>query len=259
MKKLLRTAQNYFPNGRDRREAMSRGLQRLRGRPHDPDFLALKYLPPGQVLLDIGANYGQSITSMLLMRPDCKIHSFEPNTELAGKITTLFAPDRRVVVHPFGLSNVSGTFDLFVPYYRDFPYPGLASLYESEARSWLSSETLYFFRATDLLVKRVRCQVETLDSLSLCPYFIKIDVQGSEFEVISGSQATLAKRHPMLLIESPERDRRIGSLLGSWGYLEFEYAEGAFRKPRSEGVNTFFITDAMRTDLDQRYPGLFVC
>ena len=55
------------PGGRDRREELTRVLRRLRGKPHESDFIALRYFPSGELFLDIGANYGQSIASMRLM------------------------------------------------------------------------------------------------------------------------------------------------------------------------------------------------
>ena len=146
IQKALRTAQNYLPGGRDSREAISRHLRRLRGRPHDPDFAALRYFPPRQVLVDVGGNYGQSIQSMRLMQPDAEIVSYEPNAELASKVARLFATDSRVTVRPYGLSDEAGIFDLYLPYYRKFAYPGLASVISENAASMLlPAEALCLF------------------------------------------------------------------------------------------------------------------
>lgn len=257
LQKVLRTVQNYLPGGRDRREALSRVLRRMGGKPHDPDFVALRHFLPGQILLDVGANYGQSIDSMRLVQPDSHIVSYEPNVDLADKITQLFRADQRVTVQAFGLSDVAGSFDLFVPYYGNFPYPGLASLSEEEARAWLSAETLYFFRPKNVHVRRIRCRLETLDSQALSPYFMKIDVQGAEFDMLRGSVATLKRHQPILLIESPGRDPRITSLLESLGYQEFEFVDGHFLRQQSQGMNGFFLTSQRQGELNAYRPGLF--
>ena len=160
-------------------------------------------------------------------------------------------------MQPFGLSDIAGTFDLFVPYYGNFPYPGLASLSEEEARSWLSAETLYFFRSRNVHVRRIRCRLETLDSQALNPYFMKIDVQGAEFDMLRGSLGTLERHQPILLIESPGRDPRITFLLDSLGYQEFEFTDGRFLRQKSLGMNGFFMTSRRQAELSASTPGLF--
>jgi FkbM family methyltransferase len=257
LQKALRTAQHYLPGGRDRREAMTRVWRRLGRKPHEPDFGALRFFPPGRLLLDVGANYGQSAASMRLVQPEATIICYEPNIELADKIANLFRSDRQVKIQPFGLSDTAGAFDLFVPYYGDFPYPGLASLNEMEARSWLSAETLYFFRPHRVRVRCMRCTIETLDNQALNPFFIKIDVQGAEFAMLRGAQATLARDEPILLIESPGRDARIAALLEPLGYQEFEFVNDQFLGRRSQGVNSFFLTSRRQAELDANHPGLF--
>jgi FkbM family methyltransferase len=257
LSKALRTAQNFLPNGRDGREALARMVRRLGRQLHDPDFAAVGLFPPRQLLLDVGANYGQSVTSMRLVQPEARIISYEPNIELAEKISDLFRLDADIKVQPFGLSDTSGTFDLFVPYYRNFPYPGLASLNEEDARSWLSSENLYFFRARNVCVKRIRCWITTLDSQNLAPYFIKIDVQGVEYDMLQGSRETLSRHEPILLIESPGRDPRIPAFLDSLGYREFEFLKGRFVQRKSEGTNGFFITKCRQVELEAYRPNAF--
>ncbi len=255
--KALRTVQNYVPGGRDGKEALARMVRRLRRKPHEPDFAVLRHFPPGQLLVDVGGNYGQSVTSMRLMQPNAAIVSYEANADLAKKVAKLFRFDQQVTIEPFGLSDVPGEFDLFVPYYRDFSYPGLASLYEEEARSWLCADKLYFFRPQNLKIRRIRCRIETLDSQSLNPYFVKIDVQGAELNTLRGAHSTLSRSHPILLIERPERDPRIVPMLSSLGYLEFEYANGQFLRRSSRSTNSFFLTHERKSELCARNPWLF--
>jgi FkbM family methyltransferase len=233
-------------------------LRRLCGTPHEPDFRALRYFPPDQLFLDIGANYGQSISSMRLMSRQASIIAYEPNGELAVKIAHLFRYDQRVTVLPFGLSSAPGTFDLFMPFYRTFAYPGLASLNEEEARSWLSADNIYFFNSRNVRIARMRCQVETLDAQDLTPYFIKIDVQGAELDVLRGAQTTLTRHRPVLLVENPGRDLRIAALLNPLGYREYEFSNGHFVQRKSLGINSFFMTADREAELTARYPGLFV-
>jgi len=258
MRKALRTVQNYVPGSRDRREMVSRVIRRFRHQPYGADFTAVQHLPPGQLLLDVGTNYGQSIDSMLLMQPQAAIIGYEPNGELAHKVAGLFRSDPRVAVHDYGLSDTAGTFSLYVPYYRSFPYPGLASLNEDGAATLLSRDELYFYRRDNVSVRPVTCQLETLDAQGLQPYFIKLDVQGAEYRVLQGGRETLARCSPILMIENPGGDPRIHPLLRALGYHEFQYDRGRFVPPRSQDANSFFLTQTRQQELSVRNSQLFM-
>jgi FkbM family methyltransferase len=64
----------------------------------------------------------------------------------------------------------------------------------------------------------------TLDSLALARIdLIKVDVEGMELEVIEGAAASLARCHPILIVESIKTDKpRLGALLEQLGYRLFE-------------------------------------
>jgi Methyltransferase FkbM domain len=129
-------------------------------------------------------------------------------------------------VRPYGLSDTAGQFDLFVPYYRGFAYPGEASLDEDTARLTLSRERIYFFRPKHLSVMRIVCELRTLDAENLEPYFIKLDVQGAAYKVLCGGLSTL-RHQPILMVETAG-DLRITALLEELGYSAYEVADGRF-------------------------------
>jgi FkbM family methyltransferase len=252
LKKLLRTAHCYLPIGRDQKESIQRAERRWLRRPHEADFNAFVHFPKDQLLLDVGANYGQSVGSMRLFCPVAPIISYEPNAILAAKVKHIYHHDERVEVKAIGLSSTAGTFDLYVPYYRGLSYPGLASLNEGEARDWLSADTVYCFNPKHLTIKKISCAFETLDQQHVRPYFIKIDVQGREYDVLQGGVNTLSAHHPVTMIETPWTDPRIGEMLTKLGYREYVFKNGKFVElDYTEGarpLNTFFITDERRRE-----------
>lgn len=87
---------------------------------------------------------------------------------------------------PFGLADQKLSRPLFVPVYKKFVYDGLASLDRDFASNWLSAETLYWFSAANLTMLETTCTTERLDDLGLDPIFIKIVVQGFQYQVIKG-------------------------------------------------------------------------
>ena len=85
MKKLIRTIQSEVPFAKPAKDVWGLWSRRLLRRPHETDFRALSLLPDG-CYIDIGANNGQSIESILLFRPSAQVVAFEPNPRLAAKL-----------------------------------------------------------------------------------------------------------------------------------------------------------------------------
>jgi len=244
MRKFLRTFQSYFPALQPAKQAFYHQYRKLLGRPHEPDFAALKRLraeAPG-VYVDVGANHGQSIHSIRVFRPSAQIVAFEPNPNLAGELTRTYGRDSRVEIRAVGLGDDVGEFTLFVPAYRGFVYDGLASLDEAEAMTWINAQRVYFFDASKVEAVELTCRISTLDRENLRPAFMKIDVQGFEYNVLAGGAKTLAAHEPIVLIENYNGDPRSVRLMSELGYLEYIYRDGALVPGRSTGLNSFLIT-----------------
>jgi methyltransferase, FkbM family len=213
-------------------------------RTHEEDFEALPLLPKtsNELFLDIGANRGAAIQSILMRRPDAKIVGFEPNWYLLSKAKNFYAHDRRVVIHNVGLGNAQGSYQLYIPFYNDYMFDGLASLVEKNAQDWLPTR-IYGFRKEKLKIKKLLVEVRKLDDFKLKPYFIKIDVQGFEYEVLKGARMTIQEFKPTLLIETPGQEEI--SFLAALGYEPFIYKRSGFVKGTS-GLNVFFLSEETR-------------
>jgi len=207
LKRMIRTYQTYFPGLIEAKFAAQRFYRRTSRRPHESDFAAIAAFPriPEAVFLDVGGNRGQSLDSIRLYNELCWIHSFEPNPILAGKLRARYGDDPKVTIHEVALGKDCGEATLFVPRYRGFVFDGLASFSKDEVISWLRNNMLSFDERHLSFVTYVCC-VERLDDLSLAPYFIKLDIQGGEFEALLGARTTLS-RH-IRPFSSKEANRR---------------------------------------------------
>ncbi len=245
LKTLIRTAQVYFPWAVDAKASVQRTYRRALAIPFEDDFryLGTISLPAGRVVVDVGANRGQSIDAIRMMQPHAVIHSFEPNPLLAQRLRAMYRNDRGVVVHSVGLGHELGEFTLHVPIYRGFVYDALASFDRDAAASWLPGRIIGF-RSADLEVRAVQCKVETLDCIGLDPCFVKIDVQGWEKNVLLGGMQTLERARPTMLLETP--DETIVDLLAEHGYAPHGWA-GTTLRPGHGALNTFFLPAAART------------
>lgn len=244
IKKPLRTVQSYFPFIKESKDDFYRSWRRIRRIPSEPFFAAIALI--GGALkgtyIDVGGNTGQSIDSIRLYVPDAKVISFEPNPGLAAVMKARFRNDPGVTIRDIGLSDQPGRFQLHVPSYLGWVYDGLGSLDLEGARSWLSSETIYFFNPKKLTVQSFDCAVETLDMQDISDaIFIKIDVEGTEYEVLKGGIETL-KNEPVLLIEGVNEKPELQKLVTDLGYRPYRFANGGLL-PGVSANSTFLFTD----------------
>lgn len=249
--KAFRSVQVYFPGLQDYRFRIQRNVRSLLHRPHERDFEGLTCLPyhANALFLDIGSNRGDAIQSILMQRPDARVIAIEPNAYLTDKLKEIYRNDSRVEVQNLGIGSTPGSFELYIPFYNRYMFDGLASFKERRARRWLENR-LYGFRQEKLQIERMVCQVKRLDDLALDPYFIKIDVQGYEYDVLLGAKNTLMASRPILLIETPDTPEL--NFLLSLGYKPYVYRQSRFHAGH-RGMNVFFFHDVRHSKLSDQF------
>jgi hypothetical protein len=135
-----------------------------------------------------------------------------------------------------------------VPFYRDVPL----TAYSAASRDDLTDPSggLYAWlgdRMADpkFRIEEVAAPMLRLDDLGLDPAFIKIDVEGSELQVIHGLTETLHRSRPILLIERSRDFAAIQELLSQEQYGPYSYrADAAEFVPLgadASGPNVFFL------------------
>ncbi len=243
--KFIRTLQSELYFVKEAKDAFYYHSRRLLARPSDPDFCALRFIPdslPG-CYLDIGANHGQSIAAIQLFKPHARIYSYEANQILSDKLQQRYSGQDTVTVLPYGLADEQQTRILFVPIYKKFVYDGLASFDRESAANWLSQETLYWFSPSKLELKELPATTMRLDDEARDPVFIKIDVQGYEYQVVRGGIETLKRCEPVLMIEDFRGNDHLVRFLQELGYEQYLLGETGFERGDSQNViNTFLMT-----------------
>lgn len=241
MKKILRSIQVYLPFLQDLKYKLRFFIMNAAKKVHEDDFKLIKWFEPkaDQVFVDIGSNRGEAITSMLIMNNlGTKIIGFEPNSATYKKLKGYISKREEVLIHNIGLGNKNEELTLYVPFYRKWVFDGLASFKYENAKDWLRTR-MWFYKEKFLFVDKTICKIQLLDDFNLKPYFIKIDVQGFELEVLQGGAKTLEENMPILLIESLTQN--CIEYLSSFEYKFYHYDQGVLR----EGVgrlNTYCIS-----------------
>lgn len=221
---------------------------------HEPDFNAFKLIcqERPQLFLDIGANVGMSALSIFTLKSDARVISFEPNPvnyPYLDKLADRFDNFQYLTV---GLGDKPATIDFYYPIYNGKKMTALGSCDYQKAKSWLNSNTLYFFDENKLEIAKITVEVRTLDSFELEPEFIKIDVEGFEYQVLLGAEKTINTHRPILLIEGIAQGDRVHQLLQEWGYDVYKFENNQFYLDRFDCANNFLIPQE-KTALIQPY------
>jgi len=139
----------------------------------------------GGTAVDVGANQG--FFAYALAQVADRVVAFEPNPDYALFARVMLRGRARV--HRLALSDQTGRATFYVPLADDGMVLHLAgSLKRTHAQ---------FARNRTYAV-----EVRTLDSFGLTDVrFIKVDVEGSEREVLDGARATIMRDRPALLLE----------------------------------------------------------
>lgn len=213
---------------------LRRGLlvtQHVTRRPDEPDFRVFRAISGGdqeRVIVDVGANAGQSAVAFGFTCPSHQIVSFEPNPTLWGELRFV----RRLLgsrfeFRQFALGSVVGEATLLVPHIGDLPVSTRASLSEQAAGQHQARLRDELGRSVDF--RPVVVPVSTLDQFGLRPIVIKIDVEGFELDVLTGALGTIETYRPLLMIEENEQTPACKELLVrfDYGFFKFDKATRA--------------------------------
>jgi FkbM family methyltransferase len=151
---------------------------------HELDVLG-EILAPGGTAIDVGANQG--FFAFAFSRIADRVEAFEPNTDYAAFARAMLGGRARV--HEVALSNTNGTAEFVVPVSEQGMALHLAGSLEQAG-------------VQQGRTKRFHVQVRTLDSYGFKDvHAIKVDVEGSEMEVLEGGRETILRDRPTLIVE----------------------------------------------------------
>lgn len=167
-------------------------------------------LAPGDATIDVGANYGLHTCPMAqVVGPTGRVLAFEPIPAVADSLQQRIShecPAGVVDLQRVALANRTGTAD-FHCVEADYGYSGLqAKNYPFEPRK-----------------KLIKVQVDKLDQrvdgLSGRPVgFIKLDIEGGEFDALRGGEVLLRRDRPLIVFENAK-----GEAARNYGYTKEDF------------------------------------
>ena len=174
----------------------------------------IKSLKYNSVFFDIGASYGfySLLATQLITKGE--IHSFEPTPSTFELLSKNLLNKNRVFLNQIALFNQEGEMDF---YENKVGKSGLNTFNLSNIKSVFNPS----------LFKQIRVKASTLDKYCLShpkPTFVKIDVEGTEGNVIEGAVKTLESGNPVIAMEvwrkplNNEGHLKAIEILGKLGY-----------------------------------------
>lgn len=171
-------------------------------------------LLPGDVVFDVGANFGDK-TAALLTR-GVKVISVEPQPACVAVLNSRFAGNPNVVIVPKGLGGRVGMLEMNI----NTKSPTLSTF----SPEWMTGRFKH-----EVWDQKVDVAITTLDRLVRehgVPRYVKIDVEGFEYEVISG----LSERVGIVSFEFTNEffgnAERMMKYLENLGYTRFNFSLG---------------------------------
>lgn len=175
----------------------------------------------GDTFFDVGANFG--FFSALARRLVCGdgadinaknlVHAFEPTPDTYEILSKNMG--ETAIINQVAVGNSSGKTDFFV--FEDSRAAGSNSLHGDLAKEQIGG----------INQKKITAQVITLDEYctihKTIPSFIKIDVEGAEFEVISGGKEIVTKNKPIIAMEIWPKGHNINHLKAVGALVEIGY------------------------------------
>jgi FkbM family methyltransferase len=163
-----------------------------------------KLVAPGMTVVEVGANIGaHTVELSRRVGPTGMVHAFEPQRIVFQTLCANLALNAcaNVFAHQAAVGAVPG--EILVPILapdRPTNFGGLSLRGATEGE---------------------RVPLRTLDGLGLAAcHFIKLDLEGMEFEALQGAAALVRQHRPVLYVENDRKERAAAliGLLRSWRY-----------------------------------------
>ena len=162
--------------------------------PHEKDYMSLNLIFKNKSkngdIIDVGANYGQSAMSFRKLGfINNRIFLFEPIKELKEYLIKL--NDNNFFVYNYGLGNTNKVKNILQ----------ISSISKKLLLKQIKKQ--FKFTKDKILIKYEKIRIRRLDSLNLKikPILVKIDVEGNEYQVLSGMKHVINMYLPVLILE----------------------------------------------------------
>jgi FkbM family methyltransferase len=224
------------------------GLMDLVGRYFSkPEFRGLRSISPVEtgLIIDIGANRGQSISALKRFAPRSHIVAFEPDPRSFRILSDRYRHDNTLTIYNCALGDKSEIITFYLPIYGRWACDGMAATNRQAATEWLSDPNRMFcYDQRKLKVEECKIECKTLDSFNLAPLVIKLHAQMAEVSILKGARQTIEQHKPALICAFPSAE--LIEMCRDMGFRPYGYSKGTLVRDAissSEKTFTWFLTE----------------
>jgi FkbM family methyltransferase len=177
-----------------------------------------QFIRPGCLVFDVGANLGNR--SKVFLKLGARVVAFEPQASCVVLLNQMFEKNQRFRLARKALRPAEGTAVMFI---------GDSHTISSLSKNWIDATIRSGRFASSEWIGRQEVAVTTLDiaiSTFGFPSFIKIDVEGFEFEVLKGLSWPIKALSIEVVPEYLENAFRCLRLLGDLAEFQFQFSFG---------------------------------
>jgi FkbM family methyltransferase len=224
------------------------GLMDLAGRYLiKPEFHGLRSISPvgGGLIIDIGANRGQSISALKRFAPKSHIVAFEPDPRSSQRLSDRYRNDKMVTICGCALGDEIKTIKFYLPIYGRWECDGMGATDRQVATGWLSDPNRMFcYDPRKLKVEECTVECRTLDSFNLAPAVIKLHAHMAGVSVLKGARQTIEQHKPALMCAFPSTE--LIDICKNLGFRPYAFRKGNLVRDEispPETTFTWFLTD----------------
>ena len=223
----------------------------LGGKSHDSETRLAKYLVQqlnsSTHFFDIGAHYGYfTMLANEIIEGKSTIFSFEPTVKTYELLALNTKSNQNIKTFNNAVSD-KNEYLKFYEFGNKYSEYNSLDIAQYEDSAWFKStqKTIHEIQAIPL--------DEIIETNKIIPDYIKIDVEGAEFQVMKGAQKLLTNHAPTLIMEYVAPDRKneahqkAVALLRDWGYKTFIILHAGTIEP-IEDIDTYLMQKGLESD-----------
>ena len=151
------------------------------------------------LIIDIGAHTGESIKNFLKFNKKSRIIAFEPISKNFEIIKKYSKNNKNIRAINKAVTNSNSKLFIFVPYLCGYSLDSLSSIAIEDLKKRIN----HFFNIPlkKFKIKKILIKTTKIDNFNFKPDLIKIDTEGSEYNVLISAKNTISKNNPIIIIE----------------------------------------------------------